>query len=173
MLDPRTVAERLLGAVEWQSEVIWVLSVSGGKTAYEQQWQEGLPSECGRGASDFLFPCFVRAGGGGGQPQLASGTECRSLGATAARWAELRSGDLLQCRVENGARRMEIVGPETGDFARRCGDAEENWERGKVTDGVEPVPTRMGRRPPPEQNNRCFIIQFVNHAPVRRSRVSE
>jgi len=121
MLDPRTVAERLLGAVDWQSEVSGFCRCPGERLHTSANGRKDCRVNIDGAPTIFCFHASC-------VPAVAEANRRLRRELNAAPWElrlpdgrVLRSGDLLKCRVENGERRMEIVRQEGGRSFGRGG----------------------------------------------------
>jgi len=125
MLDPRTVAERLLGAIDWQTEVSGFCRCPGEASHTSANGKRDCRVNVDGAPTIFCFHASCA-------PAVAEANRRLRRELNASPWElrlpdgrVLRNGDLLKCGVESGECRMEIVRREPVGVTRRREDEEE------------------------------------------------
>jgi hypothetical protein len=125
MLDPRQVAERIVGNVQWESEVSGYCKCPGEALHTSHNGRRDCRVNVDGAPTIFCFHASCVAVVSEANKRLR-----RELGSSP--WElrlpdgqVLRSGDVMKCGMENGERKTEIVRREPDYFTRRRGDAEE------------------------------------------------
>ena len=83
MNDPRQITERILGRVDWQSDVSGFCKCPGEAMHTSQNGKRDCRVSVD-GRLRFLFSCVMRDGGGGGESAVAPGAGGVALGTAVA-----------------------------------------------------------------------------------------